>query len=174
MKMIPAEVASWDGYKLYVWIPGYTDGASSPIRAGICHPLGDRPKRNDFRILKGDAVWIEFNDGDLSSPIVMGFRDKDTGDSTGTRRFEHDNFEVNADDSLNLNTKSMNFTADTWNVEARSSTTVKTPVYTIDGDLIVTGSIKATGGISARGDIHSDGNITAAGSITDSDGDGGA
>lgn len=153
MKLIPAEVVSWDGKDLKIKIPGYTDGGSKPIKAaGIVYPFGDRPDYTGYRILPGDAIWILFNGDDFDSPIALGFRDKNTGRDKNTRAFTHENFKVEADNTINLKT---------------SSTTIKSPTQTLIGDVTIKGSLTVTRDIKASGTIHGS-------SVTDDDGDGGA
>lgn len=172
MKLIPATVHSWDGKELRVHIQGYTDGASKPVKADICYPLADRPSYTGYRILPGDAVWVMFNGGDFDCPIVMGFRNKNTGQDKDTRAFTHKNFKVDADQDIKLNA---------------TQTTVTAPTNTYNGNLIVNGDVSVTGGGSStykgnlviEGNVKVKGNIEAGGSIhgssvTDDDGDGGA
>lgn len=51
MKLLPAEVKSWDGVKMRIAIPGYTDGADQFPEAEICYPLADRPADTGYKIL---------------------------------------------------------------------------------------------------------------------------
>jgi hypothetical protein len=146
MNKIPATIHSWDGKVCRVSIEGYTDGANVQPQAEVCFPLGDKPAHTDFRLLKGDAVWVEFNNGNPNEPFVVGFRNKNTGTAKGYRRLHHDNIEMAADAQFNI---------------AAAQTKITAPT-TIIGDLIVQGNIRSTG------------NMKADGTMTDSDGNNGA
>lgn len=102
MRLIPAEVVSWDGKELRVKIQGYTDGASKSLKADVLYPFGDRPSRTGFRILPGDAVWVLFNGGEIDNPIVVGFRNKNTGGNKDVRLFTHKNFFLEIDESTTV------------------------------------------------------------------------
>lgn len=83
--------------EIRVEIPGLTDGSDMLPLAEIEYPIGDRATRTEIRFIVGDLVWVSFIGGDPRYPIITGFRTKHTGNSVGTRRWEHDNFESIAD-----------------------------------------------------------------------------
>lgn len=155
MKLLPAEVISWDGVKIRIAIPGYTDGADQYPEAEICYPLADRPADTGYKILPGDAIWIMFNDGDENSPIVMGFRNKNTGGNKDTRFLEHANVALKA-------AAEMTETSQTHTVNAASLFTVNS------------GRVVLNANVEINGELTTSGNIVSGGSITDADGDGGA
>ena len=80
-----------------VIIPSLTDGADTPLLAELEYPLGDRSEQTEIRILPGDRVWVEFQDGDPRYPIITGFRTKHVENEPDTRRWVHDNIESIAD-----------------------------------------------------------------------------
>lgn len=148
MKLIPAMVESWDGVTLRVFIDGYTDGSDIGMKAEVCFPLADRPDYTGYKIEKGDAVWVMFNDGDPNSPIVMGFRNQNTGENKDTRRFQHKNFEAHA--KYNMLQTSKNH-----DIKASVAFTVESGVITLKGAVHIEGELTTSGTISAKGDIKS-------------------
>lgn len=153
MKLIPAFVDSWDGVTMRVRIDGYTDGADIGMKAEVCYPFGDRPDYTGFYILKGDPVWVMFNNGDPNSPIVMGYRNYNTGTNKTARRFRHTNIETNANGRL---------------LQTSSDHNIRTKSFQLSGNKIVlTGELEINGNVKVNGNLHGT-------SITDDDGDGGA
>lgn len=178
MKLIPAEVASWDGKTMRVFIQGYTDGADLGMKAEVCFPFSDRPDYTGFHIEAGDAVWVFFNDGDPNSPIVMGFRHFNTGGSKDIRRFRHTHFEAHASDTMKQTSQTHLVEAGSL-VEVKCGNIVLKGNVKIEGSLSTTGAMSGGGGMSIKGNIQTSGNINASGaihaaSVTDDDGDGGA
>lgn len=178
MKLIPAFVDSWDGKILRVFIEGYTDGAEIGIKAEVCYPLADRPDYTGYKIQKGDAIWVMFNDGDTNSPIVMGFRNANTGASKDIRRFEHKHFEAHAEQNMKMTSTQHEILASSLFSVEGDQIVLKGNVK-IDGPLSVTGGMSGGGTLSMKGNIETQGDINASGnihanSVTDNDGDGGA
>jgi hypothetical protein len=90
-----------------VAIPGITDGASEFPEAEIEYPIGDKSASNastptEIEILAGDAVWLEFENGDERFPIITGYRNPRSGNSSTWRRYHHENFEILTDALLYL------------------------------------------------------------------------
>lgn len=160
MKLIPATVDSWDGVTLRVMIEGYTDGADIGLKAEVCYGFSDRPDYTGFHIEKGDAVWVLPNGGDMNSPIVIGFRNQNTGENKDSRRLRHKNIELNATQNMKQTSQNHDIETKTLNVETK--------------DITLTGSITINGDITVKGSISTSGDITAGGVITDSDGNNGA
>ena len=180
MKLLPAEVKSWDGIKMRIAIPGYTDGADQFPEAEICFPLADRPADTGYKILPGDPIWIMFNGGDENSPIVMGFRGKNTGGNKDTRFLEHTNFATKAANEMTetstthtVNAKSL-FTVNSGTIVLNGNVQINGSISTSGGDVSISGQVSATGNVDINGELSTSGNIRSSGSITDADGDGGA
>lgn len=167
LKMIPAFVDSWDGKTLRVFIEGYTDGSDVGMKAEVCYSFSDRPDYTGFHIEKGDAVWVMFNGGDTNSPIVMGFRNMNTGENKDSRRFRHINIEHHA-------SQNMVQTSSQHNISVEQALTVLAQAFNLTGDSTFTGSFTINGDLTVSGNISNGGNISSAGSITDSDGNNGA
>lgn len=165
MKLIPATVASWDGVTLRIHIPGYTDGADIPPKAAICYPFGDRSHYTGFKILQGDAVWVFFNDGDVNQPIVMGFRDANTGQAKNTRRFIHQNVEITAEIEMKHHSTTHIINADSL-FEVKSGKIVLKSDVEITGSLTTKGALSGDGGMSVSGNVRVTGNVNATGDLT--------
>lgn len=103
--LAPAFVRSVDrdSREIRVEIPPHTDGASEWPTAEMCYPIGDDSPNTEIRVVVGMPVWVAFRGGDERYPIIMGHRPVNTGNEVGTRRWNHDNFELNADDDYTLN-----------------------------------------------------------------------
>lgn len=95
----PGVIRSYDADRreVRVEIPGITDGAEQWPLAEIEYPIGDKSRHTEIRILDGDLVWLEFECGDPRYPIITGWRNPNTGNSTGFRRWHHENIESDAD-----------------------------------------------------------------------------
>ncbi|NWA11919.1 hypothetical protein [Pseudomonas gingeri] len=81
----------------------HTDGASEFPIAEISYPIGDDSTNTEIRMLPGMPVWLAFRGGDERYPIIVGNRPVNTGNEQSTRRWNHDNIEWNADDSVTIN-----------------------------------------------------------------------
>lgn len=85
-----------------VEIPGITDGTGVLPEAEIKQPLGDRSEDTEIRILPGDRVWLQFIGGDPRYPIIDSFRARNAANMVGTRHWEHENIDLQADQDFNL------------------------------------------------------------------------
>lgn len=105
--LIPAWVRGVEGNRgrreIRVEIPPYTDGASEWPIAEMCYPIGDDSTNTEIRVVVDMPVWVAFRGGDERYPIIMGHRPVNTGNEQSTRRWNHDNFELNADMNYTLN-----------------------------------------------------------------------
>lgn len=103
MSRWPAVVVSYDrpARQCVVAIPGITNGADGLI-AEIEQNLGDRSEHSEIRILPGDRVWVDFLAGDPRYPIITGFRARNQQNMVGTRHWEHENFTIDADQTITL------------------------------------------------------------------------
>lgn len=95
----PAIVKSVDRARreVRVEIPGLTDGAGVFPLAQIAYQLGDRSEATEIRVLAGDRVWVEFEQGDPRYPIITHYRARNTSNEPDTRRIVHDKHERIAD-----------------------------------------------------------------------------
>lgn len=92
-----------DRREIRVEVPPHTDGASEWPIAEMCYPIGDDSTNTEIRVVVNMPVWVAFRGGDERYPIIMGHRPINTGNEVGTRRWNHDNFELNADIDYTLN-----------------------------------------------------------------------
>lgn len=164
----PAFVSSYDADKRQcrVNIPGITDGAEVMPLAEICYPIGDKSEYTEILIQEGDRIWVEFERGDERYPIIVGWRCKNVGNDKDWRRWLHANveitadnqlhlkckaFKVDADDSIEMNTKdatvnattttiasteSVDLTTGKLDVTAPEGTTLATPLLEVSGDIL--------------------------------------
>lgn len=121
------------GARLYrVRIPGLTDNGTEQPIAQLCNPIGDKSEHTEIRIKPGDRVWLAFENGDTRYPVIVGFRPKNVGNAMDWRRFEHANFEFNADN--------------TFQIIAGTQVHVKTPLALIEADNShITGDVQIDG-----------------------------
>lgn len=104
----PAIVRSYDKAKrtCRVEIPGLTDGADVMPEAEIEYAIGDKSAHESYpteiEILPGDTVWIAFIGGDPRYPIVTGYRNPQSGNTSDWRRIHHANVELLADGTMRL------------------------------------------------------------------------
>lgn len=141
--------------EIRVEIPGVTDGAQVLPLAEIEYPIGDRSARTEIRMSPGDEVWVEFIAGDPRYPLITGYRAKHTGNSVGTRRWQHDNIEMLADtlfrviagEFVTLVVGDSHIT-----IDKNGQVTVKAPGG-INGD---------TPGVTVVGNVMADGTIASA------------
>ncbi|WP_146041260.1 hypothetical protein [Pseudomonas sp. MPR-ANC1] len=89
--------------EIRVEIPPYTDGAQELPVAEMCYPMGCDSTNTEIRIVVGMPVWVAFRNGDERYPIIVGHRPVNTGNEQSTRRWNHDNFEFNADKVFTIN-----------------------------------------------------------------------
>lgn len=92
-----------DRREVRVEIPPFTDGASEWPLAEIEYPIGDDSQNTEIRLVEGRGVWIEFIAGDPRRPLITGYRNPNVGNVVGMRRWNHDSFEINADEVLTIN-----------------------------------------------------------------------
>lgn len=120
----PAFIRSVDrgAREVRVEVPPYTDGADVLPLAQIEYPIGDDSKDTEIRLVEGLPVWVAFEAGDPRYPIITGYRNPNTGNVVGWRRWNHDNIELNADQVANINAgKVVNINADTINLTAKTA-----------------------------------------------------
>lgn len=147
-----------------VSIPGITDGGS--LSAEIEQSLGDRSEDTEIRIKAGDRVWVDFLANDPRYPIITGFRAKNTGNMVGTRHWEHENFTLNADQTVLIKAgESIRLEAgalielvvegSTISIDASTIAQVATQL-SIQGPVTQTGGDFLSNGISAQNHTHTE------------------
>lgn len=144
MNLVPAFVDSWDGKTMRVFITGYTDGADIGMKAEVLFPFSDRPDYTGFHIEKGDPVWVVFNNGDPNQPIVIGYRNFQTGKNKNSRRWRHQNIETHATERC-LNT-SKNHDIEVVEQFHTTAQTIK-----LTGHVIIEGNVDISGNTTVSG-----------------------
>ena len=171
----PAVVMSYDADTRLakIKLEPLDDGADTQLEAELCYPLGDK-SNTAIEVLAGDFVWVEFEQGDPRYPIIVGYRNKRTGNDDLTRRYHHHgNFEILADNIIKIkgNVKvivesaTVEVIATTVNVTA--SNTNITSLVNITGNTSITGNLTVAGAISGTGGSGA----SIAGNVTVSSGD---
>jgi hypothetical protein len=138
-----------------VIIPSLTDGADTPLLAELEYPLGDRSEQTEIRILPGDRVWVEFQDGDPRYPIITGFRTKHVENEPDTRRWVHDNIEHVAENEFRViaSEKVIITVGDTTFVLEPSKTTLTSADMEFHGNSKFFGDVECTQTITAATDV---------------------
>jgi hypothetical protein len=142
----PAVVVSYDGNTRLanIKLEPLDDGADTMLEAELLYPLGDK-SNTAIEVLANDAVWVEFEAGDPRYPIIVGYRNKRTGNDDLTRRYHHANIELLADNLIKIK-GDVKVIVEAATIEM-TATTIK-----IDGDVTVKGDVTVT-----SGDVTADG-----------------
>jgi hypothetical protein len=167
--LMPAEVDSIDREKRIarVRIPGLTDGATSLPEAQFCNPVGDKSEHTEIRIKPGDRVWLAFEGGDPRYPVIVGYRPRNQENGIDWRRFEHANFQFDADQNFIINAGA-NVTVNAVNVavNASSKATVTSPSILVDSaDTKFTGPVTIQGLLTYAAGMSGTGGADIAGSM---------
>lgn len=173
----PAVVRSWNRAtrECRVEIPGVTDGADVFPIAELAYPIGDKSEHTEIRVIVGDRVWVEFERGDPRFPIITAWRTKRVGNEVGTRRWHHDNFQLDADQeyTLNAGTKitlhvgnSTIVATDSGVTVTTSGVTLEAPSTVITGNVSIQGNLAVAGGEGGSGVSSISGNFNIVGSIS--------
>lgn len=178
--MHPAKLMSYDKVKrtAKVTIAGLTDGLAEGITAMLAYPIGDDDLDTERELLVGADVWVFFEQGDVSMPVVAFYRRHGQGRATvDVRRIRQENIEVlartsitlSAKDFIDLKASKINLDADTVTINAtelniNAETNAKGDINQI-GDYFMTGNQLINGGQTINGNSVSYGNQTINGSV---------
>lgn len=170
--MHPAQLVSYDktNRTAKVSITGLTDGVSEGITAMIAYPIGDDDLDTERELIKGADVWVFFEQGDTSMPVIVFYRRHGKGQAVvDVRRIRQENIELLARASITLSAKDfINVKAAKINIEGQVN---------ITGDINHIGSQKISGSVRASGDVkagdisltnHTHGGVKSGGSSTSS------
>lgn len=104
LHIYPAIVKFYNGdsRQCRVDVEGITTGGEDSLIAEILNPIGDKGHHTELQISSGDLVWVSFINGDLRYPLIMGYRNKDAGNSQGTRRWHHANIALDAAKTITI------------------------------------------------------------------------
>lgn len=144
MSLYPAEIVSYDKARRRVRIKavGLTDGDSMLPESELLYSMGDNSKKTEIEINAGDLVWIDFIADDRRYPVVMGFRNPESGNSVDWRKWHHKNIELSADDTLKIRCKNLVFEAET---------TTHSGVVSMTGAVAMASSLAVAGAMSNGG-----------------------
>lgn len=170
----PAKLISYDNTNrtAKVSIAGLTDGVEEGITAMIAYPIGDDDMDTERELLAGADVWVFFEQGDTTMPVIAFYRRHGQGRAlVDIRRIRQENIELLARSAITLDAKDLvhikaktitidattvNLNASNFNVTAETSVNGNSTSYgnqTINGSVSATGDIKA-GGISLKSHKH--------------------
>lgn len=109
----PAKVLSYDSQSrtCRVSIEPFTRGSSDGKVAKIAYPIGHDDLDTEIAITAGMDVYVFFEAGNLSSPVVAFCRSHGVGNVQGVRRIRQKKIELIADEIV-LDTKQVTATGD--------------------------------------------------------------
>ncbi|XDZ50190.1 hypothetical protein AB8Q18_08265 [Neisseriaceae bacterium CLB008] len=152
MALWPGVIKSYDGdrRKVRIEVTGLTDGAELLPEADLLYALGDSHDNTEVQIKGGELVWIDFLANDERYPIIMGFRQPESGNITGIRRWQQDTIELIAGKNILLKAPDIKFEC-----TALQSTGVNTfdKASNMDGGMQTTegGAVASKGGLALKG-----------------------
>lgn len=155
-----------DRREVRVEIPPFTDGAAEWPIAEIEYPIGDDSRNTEIRLVKDCPVYVEFLAGDPRRPLITGYRNPNTGNEVGTRRWAHDNFEINADKVFTVNAGekialvvgSTSITLTPELIEQLATALKIKAEVAIEGPVAIVGAVAIKGAVAqTEGDFTSDG-----------------
>jgi len=157
----PAKLISYDNIKrtANVSIAGLTDGVEEGIEAMLAYPIGDDDLDTEREILAGADVWVFFEQGDTSMPVVAFYRRHGQGLATvDVRRIRQANIELLARATLTLDAGDL--------VDIKAKEIHLTGEVTIKGNVTHTGNQTTTGNKTTMGNITTTGNVITTGNQT--------
>jgi len=163
----PATLISYDAVNrtAQVAIAGLTDGLKEGIEAMLAYPIGHDDRDTEIELQAGADVWVFFEQGDKSMPVIAFYRRHGKGLAVvDTRRIRQKNIELlaranitlKANDLVDIKAKSIRLEGDVTVIGDITQT----------GDQVTTGTQTINGGQTINGDSVSYGNQTINGSIS--------
>ena len=142
--------------EIRVEVPPYTDGASLMPLAEVMYPVGDDSTNTEIRLVEGAPVYVAFEAGDPRYPIIMGFRNPNIGNVVGMRRWNHDNFELNADETFTINAgTAINLIVGGTSIKLTGAEIASiAAAHKVQGPVTQTGGDMTSDGISAQHHKH--------------------
>lgn len=172
MALYPAVIKTYDAPRRRVRIEmvGMTDGDTLLPESELLYALGDKSTHTEIEIKAGDSVWVDFLADDPRYPIIMGYRNPETGNSVAWRKWHHANMELSADGEMVLKGKSLKMEFET--IETTGKTTNNSKITNKSsvtneslvsmnagmnngngGAVVVSGSLNVTGDVDAGGEV---------------------
>ena len=88
-----------------VHIHGMTDGASDGLTATFAYPVGDSDKDTEREILTEEDVYVFFENGEESRPVIAFFSSHGENAVIDTRRIRQENIELLARSKITAKAK---------------------------------------------------------------------
>ena len=145
--MHPATLVSYDAANrtAKVSIAGLTDGVNEGITAMIAYPIGDDDLDTERELIAGADVWVFFEQGDTSMPVVAFYRRHGQGRAAvNVRRIRQQNIELLARAKVTITANDLVF--------------IKAGKITIEGEVLITGNVTHKGDSSQTGNAAIKGN----------------
>ena len=141
-----AKILSYDAAKrtAQVHIHGLTDGASQGLTATFAYPVGDDDRDTARQIVLGNDVYVFFEDGDESCPVIAFYSSHGIGAEVDKRRIRQKNIEL----------------------LATTKAYIDAPTIHLKGNVIIDGDVTHTGNTTHNGNTSQTGNQTTTGTIT--------
>lgn len=123
----PAKILSYNREKrrCMVSIEPFTRGDDNGIEAQLAYSIADDDLKTEVKLTEGQEVWVFFEAGDLSRPVVAYSRCHGAGAEVGTRRIEQDKIELIANESIKLIVGGKQIELTTSEATISAKTTVK-------------------------------------------------
>ena len=104
-----AKILSYDAAKrtAQVHIHGLTDGASQGLTATFAYPVGDDDRDTERQIVLGNDVYVFFEDGDESCPVIAFYSSHGIGAEVDKRRIRQKNIELLARSKITAKAKTI-------------------------------------------------------------------
>ena len=138
-----AKILSYDKNKrtAKIHIPGLTDGASDGLTATFANPVGDSDNDTEREINTGEGVYIFFENGEESRPVIAFFFGHGEDVVVDIRRIRQENIEL----------------------LARTKATIEAPTIHLKGKVVIEGDVEHTGNQTTTGKITATVDVVAAG-----------
>ena len=153
--MHPAVLVSYDATNrtAKVSIAGLTDGVEDGITAMIAYPIGDDDLDTERELLAGADVWVFFEQGDTSMPVIAFYRRHGQGRAAvNVRRIRQQNIELLARAQVTITANDLIF--------------IKASQVTIEGKVLIKGDVTHKGNSTQTGNSSQTGNAIIQGNQT--------
>ncbi|MCC3344510.1 hypothetical protein [Psychrobacter sanguinis] len=152
----PAKIVFYDKQNrtANVAIAGLTDGVDEGITAMLAYPIGDDDLDTERELIDGADVWVFFEQGDTSMPVIAFYRRHGGGSAVvDVRRIRQKNIELLARASITLNAKDIiNMKAQTVSIDA-STVNIKAGSMNVNANVNHTGNQTTSGTVTASNDV---------------------
>ncbi len=131
---------------------GLTDGIPKGIPAMLAYPIGDDDLDTERLLVKGADVWVFFEQGDTTKPVIAFYRNHGEKQAViGIRRIRNKVIELLAQQAIKL------FAPKLIKINSDGEIIIKAPKVIIDGDIEHKGNQNTKGKITASSDVVASG-----------------